>query len=330
MKAFVVTSWGAEGLVPAEVTAPTAGPLDVLVEVRAASINPLDRLLRDGELKALLPYRRPFVLGHDVAGVVLAVGADVHDVRVGDEVFARLGDLRIGAFAEQVAIARSDLAPKSATLSFAEAAAVPLVSLASWQLLVELADVGPGTEVLVHAGAGGLGSTLVQLAAHLGARVTTTARASDADRLRALGADVVIDHTTQDFAQGGARFDLVVDAVGGPVLEKSLTVLRPGGLAVSVVGPPDPAVARQLGRSFLAPVLALLSLRIRRRARRLGVRYRFFFMHADGARLAALAELYDDGTLVPVLDRTFAFDETLEAMSYVERGRARGKVVITH
>ncbi|GAA5156420.1 NADP-dependent oxidoreductase [Nocardioides marinquilinus] len=329
MKAFVVRRYGPDGLGPAELPDPRPGRHDVLVDVRAASINPLDRLVRDGEFKQLLPYRRPFVLGHDLAGVVTEVGADVRGFAVGDEVWSRPRDLRIGAFAEAVAVDADDVALKPASLSFAEAAAVPLVALAAWQALVEVARVRPGQKVLVHAGAGGLGSTVIQVAHHLGAHVATTARAGDADRLRALGADEVVDYTTTDVADVLSSYDVVVDSLGTASLRASMAVLAQGGLVLSVVGPPDPAFATQLGRPLLKPVMALLSRSVRREARRRGVRYAFFFMRADGDRLAALARLYDDGTLRPVLDRTFPFEETLEAMAYVEGGRAKGKIVIT-
>jgi NADPH:quinone reductase-like Zn-dependent oxidoreductase len=329
VKAFVVTHFGPDGLEPADVPAPSVGPRDVLVDVRAASINPLDKMVRNGEFKQLIKYQRPFVLGHDLSGVVTEVGTDVRGLKVGDEVYARPRDLRIGAFAEQIAIDVDDLALKPRSLSFEEAAAVPLVALAAWQALVEVADLQAGQKVLVHAGAGGLGSTVVQVAKHLGAHVATTAHADDVEKVRRLGADEVIDYTQQDFTQVVSGYDVVIDSLGPASLEKSLTVLRPGGLAISVVGPPDPQFATQLGQPLLKPVMAVLSRKVRRRARTLGVRYSFFFMRASGTQLASLAALYDDGTLRPVLDRTFPFDRTLDAMAYVEHGKAAGKVVVT-
>jgi NADPH:quinone reductase-like Zn-dependent oxidoreductase len=329
MKAFVVGKYGKSGLRAADVPEPTVGLRDVLVRVCAASINPLDKMIRNGEFKLLLKYRTPFVLGHDVAGVVTQVGAEVRDYKVADEVYARPRDLRIGAFAEYIAIDHADIALKPNSLTMEESAAVPLVALAAWQALVELAQIKPGQKVLVHAGAGGLGSTVVQLAKHLGAYVATTAHGNDEQKVRGLGANEVIDYTKADFAELLSGYDVVLDSLGGDNLAKSLTVLKPGGLAISVVGPPDPAFAEQIGRPLLKPVMALMSRRVRARARKLGVRYSFFFMRADGAQLKKLAALYDAGTLHPVLDRTFPFDETLDAMAYVEQGRAKGKIVIT-
>jgi NADPH:quinone reductase-like Zn-dependent oxidoreductase len=329
MKAFTVARYGPGALQLSDIPVPAVGPRDVLVDVRAASINPLDKMVRNGEFKQLLKYRPPFVLGHDVAGVITQVGADVHSFTVGDEVYSRPRDLRIGTFAELIAIDADDVALKPRSLSFEEAGAVPLVALAAWQALVDVADVKPGQKVLVHAGAGGLGSTVIQVAKYLGANVATTANTNDQDKVRELGADDVIDYTQQDFADLLSGYDVVLDSLGGLNLDKSLTVLKAGGLAISVVGPPDPAFARQLGHPILAPVMAALSRKVRKQAKKLAVRYSFLFMHADGAQLKTLAALYDDGTLRPVLDRTFDFEQTLDAMSYVEQGKAHGKIVIT-
>lgn len=329
MKAFVVEKYGKTGLRATQVPDPTIGPRDVLVRVSAASINPLDMMVRNGEFKLLLKYKTPFVLGHDLAGVVTRVGAEVRDYKIGDEVYARPRDLRIGAFAEYIAVDHADIALKPKSLTMEESAAIPLVALAAWQALVELAQIKSGQKVLIHAGAGGLGSTVIQLAKHLGAYVATTANGKDAEKVRGLGADEVIDYTKTNFAGSLSGYDVVLDSLGGDNLAKSLTVLKPGGLAISVVGPPDAAFAVQVGRPLLKPVMALLSRKVRAQARKLGVRYSFFFMRADGAQLKTLAALYDAGTLRPLLDRTFPFDETLEAVAYVEQGRAKGKIVVT-
>jgi len=330
MKAFVVAQYGKDGFRAAEVPEPKVGTNDVLVRVSAASINPLDKMVRNGEFKQLLKYKPPFVIGHDVAGVVTQVGATVTDFKVGDEVYARPRDLRIGTFAENIAIDQNDVALKPASLTLHEAAALPLVALAAWQILVERAQIKPGQKVLVHAGAGGLGSTVIQLAKHLGAHVATTTSGATEALVRDLGADVVIDYTKQDFSEVLSGYDLVLDSLGGENLMKSLTVLKPGGLAIGVSGPPDAGFAKQLR----APkpfefVLSFLSRKVRSAAKKLGVRYSFFFMRADGAQLAKLAALYDAGHLRPVLDRTFAFDQTLEALAYVESGKVKaGKVVV--
>ncbi|AZP15074.1 NADP-dependent oxidoreductase [Streptomyces aquilus] len=331
MKAFVVEKYGKDGARAADVPKPTVGARDVLVRVSAASINPLDKMVRNGQFKQILKYKRPFVLGHDVAGVVTQVGSAVHGFKVGEEVYARPRDLRVGGFAEYIAIDVDDVAPKPASLTLQEAAAVPLVALTAWQVLVERAHVKPGQKVLVHAGAGGLGSTVIQLAKHLGATVATTANTRSEELVRSLGADVVVDYTKEDFSTVLSGYDLVLDSLGGANLEKSLTVLKPGGLAISVVGPPDAGFAKQLGApAVLGLVMNTLSRKIRKQAKKLGVRYEFLWMRANGSQLRKLGALYDSGKLRPVIDSTFPFDQTLEAMAYVEQGRTKaGKVVVS-
>jgi NADPH:quinone reductase-like Zn-dependent oxidoreductase len=331
MKAFVVEKYGQDGPRAADVPEPVVGRRDVLVRVSAASINPLDTMTRNGEFKRLIKYKPPFVLGHDVAGVITDIGTDVRDFKVGDEVYARPRDLRIGTFAEFIAIDQDDVAPKPDSLTLQEAAALPLVALAAWQILVDRAHLQPGQKVLVHAGAGGLGSTVIQLAKHLGATVATTAGTATADLVRNLGADVVLDYTKQDFSKTLSGYDLVIDSLGGQNLEKSLTVLKPGGLAIGVAGPPDAGFARQLGAPpILGVVMTLLSRKVRKQAKALDVRYEFFFMRASGSQLRELGALYDAGVLRPVIDKTFPFEQTSEAMAYVEQGRTKaGKVVVT-
>jgi len=331
MKAYVVERYGKDSVRAADVPEPQVGARDVLVRVSAVSINPLDKMVRNGEFKRLLKYKPPFVLGHDVAGVVSGVGANVRDFKVGDEVHARPRDLRIGTFAEFIAIDQDDLAPKPRSLTLHEAAAVPLVALAAWQILIDRAQVKPGQKVLIHAGAGGLGSTVIQLAKHLGATVATTTNTTTVELVRSLGADVVLDYTKEDFSTMLSDYDLVLDSLGGKNLEKSLTVLKPGGLAIGVAGPPDTGFAKQLGApSFMGVVMNALSRKVRKQAKALGVRYQFFFMQASGSQLRELGALYDSGQLRPVIDRIFEFDQMLEAMAYVEQGRTKaGKVVVS-
>jgi len=329
MKAFVVEQYGKELPRAADVPEPQVGAGDVLVKVSAASVNPLDKMVRNGEFKQLLKCRTPFVLGHDVAGVVARVGSAVRDFEVGDEVYARPRDLRIGTFAEYIAIDQDDVAPKPDSLTLHEAAAVPLVSLAAWQILVDRAHLKPGQKVLVHASSGGLGSTVIQLAKHLGATVATTASEQNAELVRSLGADVIVDYKKENFAEVLSGYDVVLDSLGGENLEKSLTVLKPGGHAISVTGPPDPGFAKQLGApKYMGIVMGLLSRKVHKQARKLGVSYSFLFMQANGAQLRELATLYDAGHLRPIIDKTFPFDQTLKALAYVEHGRANGKVVI--
>jgi NADPH:quinone reductase-like Zn-dependent oxidoreductase len=331
MKAFVVDRYGdADTVRAADVPEPTPGAHDVLVRIRAASVNPVDLKIRNGDFKAVLPLRAPFVLGFDLAGTVVAVGAAVTRFAVGDEVYALSEQGRMGAFAELIAIHQDDVAAKPTTLDMAEAASVPLVGLTSWQALVERADLRPGQKVLIHAGAGGVGSIAIQLAKHLGAVVAATASATKTDLVKSLGADVVIDYRKQVFETVLHDYDVVLDTVGGETLDKSLRVLRPGGTVVSIAGPPDPAFARQSGANpAVRLAIAALSYRVRRRARRHRVRYSFLLVKPSGKELRELTALVDAGTIRPVVDSVFDFDRTREALAHLEHGRTKaGKVVI--
>jgi len=329
MRAFVVTKYR-EPLREASVPEPIVGDRDVLVQVQAAGLNQLDEKIRRGEFKQILPYKLQLILGNDVAGTVIRVGAKVRRFKPGDEVYGRPAKDRIGTFAERIAVAEEDLALKPASASMAEAGSLPLVALTAWQALVEQGNVRPGQKVLIHAGAGGVGSIAIQLAKHLGAAVATTASGSNASFVRELGADVVIDYRNQDFEQHLSGYDLVLDSLGGANLEKSLRVLKPGGKVIGISGPPDPEFARKEG---LSPVLrlavTLLSSRIRRQARKLGVSYEFLFMRASGDQLRQIAALVDDGVLRPVVGKVFDFAQTPEALQSLADGGIRGKAVLT-
>lgn len=331
MKAFVVERYGDADTVRAgDMPDPKAGAHDVLVRIHAASVNPLDLKIRDGDLKAILPYRAPFVLGNDLAGTVVAVGARVTRFTAGDEVYAHPDQNRMGTIAELIAIHQDDVATKPATLTMAEAASIPLVGLTAWQALVERADLRPGQKVLIHAGAGGVGTIAIQLAKHLGASVATTASATKADLVKNLGADVVIDYRKQAFETILHDYDVVLDTIGGETLDKSLQVLKPGGTVISVAGPPDPAFAKEFGvNPVIRLAIAALSYRIRRRARRHQVTYSYLFMKASGDQLRELTALIDAGIIRPVVDSVFDFDQTREALAHLEQGRNKaGKVVI--
>lgn len=327
MKAFVVTKYR-EPLQVAEVPDPVVGEHDVLVRVDAAGLNQLDEKIRLGEFKQILPYSLPLILGNDVAGTVIGVGDRVRGFRPGDEVFARPDKNRIGTFAERIAVAETDLAIKPASATMLEAASLPLVSLTAWQALVERGRVKAGDKVLIHAGAGGVGSIAIQLAKHLGATVATTAGAATVDFVRELGADVVIDYRDQDFEQLLSGYDLVLDSLGGTNLAKSLRILKPGGRAIGIAGPPDPAFAREMGANpVLRVAMSLLSRKVRRSARALGVHYEFLFMRASGDQLRQIADLVDAGALRPVVGQVHRFDEIPQALSSLGTSGARGKSV---
>ncbi|EJT02915.1 NADP-dependent oxidoreductase [Rhizobium sp. CCGE 510] len=331
MKAFVVDKYKKKGALRlANLPEPELQDNDVLVRIQATAVNLLDSKLRDGEFKLILPYRPPFVLGHDLAGTIVRTGPRVKRFKVGDEIYARPRDHRVGTFAEFIAIDEADVALKPNNLSVIEAASIPLVGLTAWQALVEVGKVKPGQKVFIQAGSGGVGTFAIQLAKHLGATVATTTSAGNAELARSLGADVVIDYKTQDFEKVLSGYDLVLNSQDPKTLEKSLGVLKPGGRLISISGPPDPAFARELGLNlFLKLVLRLLSRGVRKKAKRLGIAYSFLFMRAEGQQLGEIARLIEQGVIRPVVDKVFPFEKTGDALAYVETGRAKGKVVIT-
>lgn len=330
MKAFVLDRYGKQAALRlAELPEPELREDEVLVQVHAAAVNLLDSKIRGGEFKLILPYRLPLVLGHDVAGVVVKVGPRVRQFKPGDEVYARPDDFRIGTFAEFVPVKEASLAHKPASLTMEEAASIPLVALTAWQALVEKAGLKKDQKVFIQAGSGGVGTIAIQLAKHLGATVATTTSAANAQLVKRLGADVVIDYRTQDFEDVLQGYDVVLNSQDGKTLAKSLRVLKPGGQLVSISGPPDPEFGKEIKASgFVRLVTRLLSAGIRRKARGRGVSYSFLFMRANGSQLREITGLIDAGAIRPVVDRVFPFEATNEALAYVETGRAKGKVVI--
>ncbi|NSX32352.1 NADP-dependent oxidoreductase [Brevundimonas vesicularis] len=331
MRAFFLNHYAKKATLRlGEASEPKVGDRDVLVEVHAAGLNLLDSKIRDGAFKPILPYKTPLVLGHDVAGKVVRVGRAVKRFKIGDEVYSRPRDGRIGTFADYIAITEDDVAPKPRNLSMEEAAGVPLTALTAWQVLVDRAGLKPGQKVLVHAGSGGVGILAIQLAKHLGASVATTASAAGADLVRSLGADVVVDYKTEDFAGLLSGYDVVLNSLDGETLERSLDVLKPGGKLISISGPPDPAFARAQGLNWIIrQVIGLGSRKIRAAARARRVDYSFVFMRADGEQLSRITTLIEAGDIRPVLDRVFPFEDLNAALAYIETGRAKGKVVVS-
>lgn len=301
----------------------------VLVKVHAASINPLDLRVLEGEFKAILPVKFPFILGNDFAGTVVEVGSKVTQFKAGDEVYAKT-DLN-GAFAEYTVVQQSSLALKPQNISMEQAAALPLVALTSWQALVEIAKVKAGQKVLIHAGSGGVGSIAIQLAKSLGATVATTTSAKNSGWVKELGADIIIDYKTMNFEQELKDYDVVLDTQGGKTLEKSLNVLKRGGRLISISGPPDHAFAEAINPNwFLKCVIPMLSWSIRHKAKKLGITYSFLFMQPNGQHLSKITELVEAGKIKPVVDQTYDFIQIKEALQYVNTGRAKGKVVLNN
>ncbi|MFW6767649.1 NADP-dependent oxidoreductase [Acinetobacter pittii] len=328
MKAAYISRYGTINDVQiGEQPKPSIKENTVLVKIHATSINPLDLRVVEGEFKAILPLKFPFILGNDFAGTVVQIGENVTSFKVGDEVYART-DLS-GAFAEYTLVEESSVSLKPKNLSMGSSASLPLVSLTAWQALVEIAKIQPGQKVLIHAGSGGVGTIAIQLAKHLGATVATTTSGKNFRWVRELGADIVIDYKTTDFENEIKDFDLVLDTQGGKILEKSLNVLKRGGRVISISGPPDHAFAEAINANwFLKFIIPLLSWSIRNKAKKRGVTYSFLFMKPNGHQLSQISELVEAGKIKPVVDTEYAFSQINEALQYVNTGRTKGKVVV--
>jgi NADPH:quinone reductase-like Zn-dependent oxidoreductase len=331
MQAAFITQYGGKDRVRlGQAARPVCGRHDILVEVRAAGVNPIDYKIRSGKVRAFFPHALPLVLGSELAGVVVETGDAVRRFQVGDAVFARLDKQRIGAFAEYALVAESAAAPMPAGLTFEQAAGLPLAALTAWQALVGIARLQPGQKVLIHGGSGGVGSLAIQLARHLGAHVVVTAGARNLPLMQELGAAMAIDYRNAHLERMAGEFDVVLDTVGEPALSASFGALKPGGVLVSVAAPvPTPAVGREHGVAvWLRAVLWLANLRRFRLAATHGVRYVYLLMHADGAQLERIAALVQAGSIRPLIDSVFRLDEIHAALARSESGRAIGKIVV--
>ncbi len=308
---------------------PVPGPCDLLVDVAAASVNPIDFKIRDGKARSLLPFGFPLVLGNDLSGTVRSVGAQVRRFKPGDRIVARLGKSRIGAFAQRALVAETDAASAPERLDLIEAAALPLAGLTAWQALFEMGQLQAGQKILIHAGAGGVGHFALQLARWKGARVITTASAKNRDHCLAFGADEVIDYRNARFDELVRDVDVVLDTQGGDTLLRSIAVTRTGGHVISITAMPTPEVARAWGaRPPLTWILGWLTRRERGAARARGVNYHYLFMRPDGNVLGDLVKLVDAGALKPTIDQRYPLREAAAALAHVEAGHALGKVLV--
>jgi NADPH:quinone reductase-like Zn-dependent oxidoreductase len=330
MKALVLKRYGkSNNLGFAEIPRPSLKPLELLVQVHAVGLNPIDNMIPIGTFKPVLHFDLPAVMGSDLAGVVVEVGSSITRFKVGDAIFASIFDLGLGALAEFAVVPENAAARKPENLDFAEAASIPMVGLTSWQALKERAQVKAGQKVFIPAGSGGIGTFAIQLAKHLGARVGTTTSSANIDLVRSLGADEVVDYTKQKFEYALADYDVALGTLRGDAIERSLRTLKPHSIVVSLVGPLDAAFGRDRGLNpLLVFVFRLMSMGIMRQARKRQVDYAFLFVHPSGSQLAQIAELLNAGTIRPVLDRIFPFAQVMDALAYLGTGRAKGKVVV--
>ncbi|MCA1061056.1 NADP-dependent oxidoreductase [Rossellomorea aquimaris] len=330
MKAMTIKQYGKH--TPLELTElpyPEIGEHDVLVEVYAASINPIDFKIRDGKVKMLLSYQMPLVLGNDFSGKVIQTGSKVRKFQVGDEVYGRPRKDRIGTFAELLSVHEDDVSLKPDNLSFVEAASLPLVGLTTWQAFHEVLKLKRGQKILIHAGAGGVGTFAIQLAKEMGAYVATTASEEGYTLVTALGADKVINYKEEPFEEVLQEYDAVFDTLGGDSLNRSSQVLKPHGKIVSVSAVPNGrfAVENRLGM-IKRIIFSLVSRNITALEKKFNVDYHFLFMKPSGDQLESIKELVEQGTIRPVIDKVFPLEEAQKAIQYVETGRAKGKVVL--
>ncbi|WP_027529271.1 NADP-dependent oxidoreductase [Bradyrhizobium sp. WSM3983] len=330
MKALIFKRYGkANQLAFIDTPRPTPKPDEILVQVHAAGLNPIDNMIPKGMFKPILHFQLPAALGSDLAGVVVEVGNRVTRFKPGDEIFASIFDLGTGALAEFAVVPETAAALKPPNLDFVQAASIPMVALTSWQALTERARLKPGQKVFIPAGSGGIGTFAIQLAKYLGAKVGTTTSSGNVDLVRSLGADDVVDYNKQQFETVLRDYDAVLGTIRGDAIEKSLGILKRGSTVLSLIGPPDAAFARARGMNFFMVFLfGLLSRKIIRCARKRGAEYSFLFVHPDGGQLSQIGEILKAGRIRPVIDKVFPFAEAKEALGYLAKGRAKGKVVV--
>ncbi|MDH2435526.1 NADP-dependent oxidoreductase [Pokkaliibacter sp. MBI-7] len=312
-----------------DVEKPQIEPNEMLVQVHAAGVNPIDNMIPTGMFKPVLQFKLPATLGSDLAGIVVAVGSKVTRFKPGDAVMASIFDLGIGSFAEFAVVPEHTAALKPENMDFVQAASIPMVGLTSWQALKERASLKPGQKIFIPAGSGGIGSMAIQLAKHFGARVATTTSTGNIAWVESLGADETIDYTQQNFEQLLQGYNLVLGTVRGDVIEKSVSILKPGGKIISLVGPLDAAFAKSRKLNFMLKfVFGLMSKKIIGLAKKRNVNYEFLFVRPDGIQLSEIGKLIESEKIKPVIDKVFPFEETKEALAYLAKGHAKGKVVI--
>lgn len=330
MRAFVLTGYGAitDNVRLAQLPDPVAASGEVLVEVHAASLNPIDFKIVHGDLKRVSKYKLPRTFGFDASGVVKSVGAGAGRFKPGDTVYLRASRNTIGTFAEQIAVDEKLVALKPFILSHAQAASLPLVGLTTLQGFAR-AGARAGQRILIHAGSGGVGTFAVQYARHLGLHVTSTTSSKNADFVRSLAAEKVIAYDRENYLEQGGDYDIVYDTLGGAFTVDAFKVVKRGGTVISLSGPPDRDFARREGAGLLVRVAVwLMGRKVYAASAEAGAAYCWFFTESNGDQLRDIARLIDSGAIKPVIDREFAFEQLPDALSYLEAGRARGKVVL--
>jgi len=329
MRAMVIDKYGKVPMRLAEIPTSEIGVYEVLAEIHAASINPIDFKIRDGKVKLLVKYKMPLILGNDFSGVVAKVGAKVTRFKAGDEIYARPRKSKIGTFAEYIAIHEDDIALKPKNLSFEEAASIPLVGLTSYQALTDILQLKKGQKILIQAGAGGVGTFAIQLAKLMGATVATTASEAGANLVKSLGADEIINYKTEKFEEILKNYDAVFDTLGDEILEKSFGIIKDGGKLVSVSGLPNARFGKEYGSGFFKTLLfSAASHKLTGLEKKHNVQYTFLFMKPSGEQLRIIANFIETGKIKPIIDKVFSFKDAQKAMEYAESGRVKGKIIL--
>lgn len=324
MKALQLIKYGAieDSIAFYEVDIPKMQGPDVLIEVKAASINPIDKSIILGNLQSLLPISLPSSISYDVCGIVVEKGAEVNDFEVGDLVYSRVPQEQMGTLAEYVAVTSAAVSKKPGNISFEEAASIPLAGLTALQSL-EAVGIKENDKVLIHAGSGGVGSFAIQYAKAKGAYVYTTTSTTNVAWVKELGADRVIDYKTEDYLDIVKDADIVFDTLGRHYTLEAVQVIKEGGSVASIVGPMDEASAKAFGMSdYKLPVELATSFRNK------SASYKFIFMHPNGSQLAVIKEMIEDGKIRPIIDNVYPFEESKVAFTHLASGRAKGKIVI--
>ena len=311
-----------------EKATPRLGAKDVLLRVSVAGVNPLDNMIAHGEVKVLVPYKTPLIMGNECVGLVEKIGPSVTMFKQGDRVYARLPLNRIGAFAEYVAVDEAALALTPDYLSDEEAAAIPLTALTAMQAL-DLMRAEPGKTIFISGGTGSFGAMAIPLAKARGLTVITNGSGKNAGRVMELGADRFIDYRKEDYATALSDVDYVIDSLGGAELEKQFSILKRGGKLVSLRGGPNKAFAQRIGAS---PIMRLIFGFVNRKydamAARNGQTYDFIFVHSDGRQLAEASEILAGLEVHPSVDGVYVLEDVNAALQKVAGGGSRGKTVI--
>ena len=331
MKSLMITKYGDinSSLEEQEIAKPALEENQILIKAYSSSFNPIDFKIVRGDFKAMGKVTFPIGTGRDVSGIIEEIGKNIKKFKKGDKVYSRVNESHVGTMAEYVVSNVKDTALMPSNLSFDESASIPLVGLTTYQALEDIAKLSKGEKILIHAGSGGIGTFAIQLAKHLGAHVTTTTSTKNISFVKGLGADKVIDYTSENYLDEGAVFDVVFDTLGGEHTLNSFKVIKNEGRVISISGAIDGATAEQFGlNKFIRMILAFQARKVTRAASKKNAMYRFLFMSPNGEQLKKIAKLYESGEIKPIIDKTYNFSEAIQALEYLSKGHARGKVIV--